>query len=84
MGRLWHSLACVTLVLTFLAIALPAHAQSPRLEAAYVVLGPQGAVARAVLAEGSACPAITIDGAQQPMTVRAQPDAMFACWSARR
>jgi calcineurin-like phosphoesterase family protein len=63
--------------LTFLAIAFPAHAQSPKLEAAYVVLGPQGAVARAVLAEGSACPAISIDGAQRPMSVRAQPDAMF-------
>jgi hypothetical protein len=77
MGRLWHSLACVTLALMLLAIALPAHAQSPQLESAYVVLGPQGAVARAVLAEGSACPAITIDGAQRPMTVRAPPDAMF-------
>ena len=77
MGRLWHSLACVTLALTLLAIALPAHPQSPQLEAAYVVLGPQGAVARAVLAAGSACPAITIDGAQRPMSVRAQPDAMF-------
>jgi hypothetical protein len=77
MGRRWHSLACLTLALTFLAIALPALAQSPKLEAAYVVLGPQGAVARAVLAQDSACPAITIDGTQQPMTVRAQPDAMF-------
>jgi predicted phosphodiesterase len=77
MGRLWHSLACSTLALTLLALAFPAHAQSPKLEAAYVVLGPQGAVARAVLPEGSPCPAITIDGAQRPMSVRAQPDAMF-------
>src|SRR4029077_20008819 len=75
MGRLWHSLACSTLALTLLALAFPAHAQSPKLEAAYVVLGPHGAVARAVLPEGS--PAITIDGAQRPMSVRAQPDAMF-------
>jgi Calcineurin-like phosphoesterase len=77
MGRRRRRFAGSIPALTFLAIALPAHAQSPKLEAAYVVLGPQGAVARAVLAEGSACPAITIDGAQQPMTVRAPPDAMF-------
>jgi predicted phosphodiesterase len=77
MGRLWHSLAATIVALASLALAVPARAQSPNLEAAYVVLGPQGAVARAVLAEGSACPAITIDGTQRPMSVRAQPDAMF-------
>jgi hypothetical protein len=77
MGRLWHSLAATIVALASLALAFPAHAQSPKLEAAYVVLGPQGAVARAVLPEGSPCPAITIDGAQRPMSVRAQPDAMF-------
>ena len=74
MGRLRRPFAAAILLL---AIASRADAQSPKLEAAYVVLGPQGAVARAVLAEGSACPAITIDGAQRPMSVRAQPDAMF-------
>jgi hypothetical protein len=77
MGRRRRRFAASIPALTSLAIAFPAHAQSPKLEAAYVVLGPQGAVARAVLAEGSACPAITIDGAQRPMSVRAQPDAMF-------
>jgi hypothetical protein len=77
MGRRRRRFAASIPALTFLALAFPAHAQSPKLEAAYVVLGPQGAVARAVLAEGSACPAITIDGAQRPMSVRAQPDAMF-------
>jgi hypothetical protein len=77
MGRLWHSLAATIVALASLALAFPAHAQSPKLEAAYVVLGPQGAVARAVLAEGSACPATTIDGTQRPMSVRAQPDARF-------
>ena len=46
-------------------------------EAAYVVLGPQGPVARAVLAQASGCLTITIDGAQQPMSVRALPDAAF-------
>ncbi len=57
--------------------ALPANAQAPKLESAYVVLGPQGAVARAVLSGASVCPAITIDGAPQPMTVRAPPDTRF-------
>jgi hypothetical protein len=74
MGRLRHPFAASTLLLL---AALPASAQSPKLEAAYVVLGPQGAVARAVLADASACPAVTIDGQQQPMAVRARPDAMF-------
>jgi calcineurin-like phosphoesterase family protein len=54
-----------------------AAAQSPTLEATYVVLGAQGAVARAVLANAAQCPAITIDGTQQTMTVRALPDATF-------
>src|SRR2546430_2410752 len=65
------------LALPFLLAPLGAQAQSTKLEAAYVVLGPQGAVARAVLAGTSQCPAITIDGAQQPMNVRAQGDAAF-------
>jgi hypothetical protein len=65
------------LVLTCLLPPLPAGAQTGKLEAAYVVVGPQGAVARAVLADAARCPAITIDGTQQPMTVRAPPDAMF-------
>src|SRR5262245_63266474 len=77
MGRRRRCFAASIPALTFLPIPLPAHAQSPHLQAAYVVLRPQGAVARAVLAEGSACPAITIDGAQRPMSVRAPPDAMF-------
>jgi hypothetical protein len=34
-------------------------------------------VARAVLAQASECPAISIDGAQQVMSVRAVPDAAF-------
>jgi hypothetical protein len=65
------------LVLAVLCAPPTADAQSPRLEAAYVVLGPQGAVARAVLAQANECPAISIDGAQQPMSVRALPDAAF-------
>jgi Calcineurin-like phosphoesterase len=65
------------LALTFLLAPVCAQAQSPKLEAAYVVLGPQGAVARAVLAGARNCPVITIDGAQPPMNVRAQGDAAF-------
>jgi hypothetical protein len=52
-------------------------AQSPTLESTYVVLGPQGAVARAVVAGATGCPAITIDGVQQPMNVRAPPEPTF-------
>src|SRR5215470_11591419 len=66
-------LSTFALVLTL----VPAAAGAQTLEAAYVVLGPQGPVARAVLANATQCPAITVDGAQQAMTVRAPPDASF-------
>jgi Calcineurin-like phosphoesterase len=62
------------LTLAFVLIPHGAAAQSPTLEAAYVVLGAQGAVARAVLSNATQCPAITIDGARQAMSVRALPD----------
>jgi hypothetical protein len=77
MGRLPRQRAALMLALTFPLAPLCAQAQLPKLEAAYVVLGPQGAVARAVLAGASNCPAIAIDGAQHPMNVRAQADAAF-------
>jgi predicted phosphodiesterase len=77
-ARLGCRLAASALALAALCAPRTADAQSPRLEAAYVVLGPQGAVARAVLAQANECPAISIDGAQQPMSVRALPDAAFA------
>jgi hypothetical protein len=64
-------------VLAVLLAPAAANAQSSKLEAAYVVLGPQGPVARAVLADTTACPAITIDGTQQPMNIRAMADAAF-------
>ena len=70
-------LAASALLLATLSWPWAADAQSPKLEAAYVVLGPRGPVARAVLAQASACPTITIDGTQQPMNVRALPDATF-------
>jgi calcineurin-like phosphoesterase family protein len=76
-ARLGCRLAASALALAALCAPRTADAQSPRLEAAYVVLGPQGAVARAVLAQANECPAISIDGAQQPMSVRALPDAAF-------
>ena len=76
-ARLGCRLAASALALAALCAPRTADAQSPRLEAAYVVLGPQGAVARAVLAQASECPAISIDGAQQVMSVRAVPDAAF-------
>ena len=62
------------LALAFAVMPHDAAAQSPSLEAAYVVLGPQGAVARAILSNTTQCPAITVDGTRQAMTVRALPD----------
>jgi hypothetical protein len=58
-------------------IPIPASAQSAKLESAYVVLGPQGALARAIVADVTRCPAISIDGSEQAMKVRALPDAAF-------
>jgi hypothetical protein len=60
--------------------AMPAAAQSPA--AVYVVLGGQGAVARAVVLAGTTgtvpqCPAIVVNGASQAMTMRAAPDTKF-------
>src|SRR4051794_27543171 len=73
------TLAAAAAALALAAVWAPraADAQPSKLEAAYVVLGPQGPVARAVLAQAGSCPDITIDGAQQPMSVRALPDATF-------
>ena len=44
-------------------------------EAAYVVLGGEGAVARAILSDTAECPAIIIGTASSPMRVRAKPDS---------
>src|SRR5262245_12149987 len=70
------SRAVVAGALAWLALTL-APAQAAKLEAAFVVLGPQGAIARAILAAATACPAITIDGTRHSMNVRASPDAAF-------
>ena len=43
-------------------------------EVSYVVMGPDGAVARAILQKDVPCPAINVDGAQQQMDVRAKPN----------
>ena len=66
--------AAVMLALAFALVPQGAAAQSSKLEAVYVVLGAQGAVARAVLSDTTQCPAIVIDGARQAMSVRALPD----------
>ena len=65
------SLACALAALT----PAPATAQSAKLEAAYVVVGGEGAVARAILSDTAECPAITIGTSPGPMRVRAKPDS---------
>jgi hypothetical protein len=69
--------AAPAVAFTLLLAAQPVQAQPTKLEAAYVVLGPQGAVARAVVADATRCPAITVDGREQPMNVRATPEPTF-------
>jgi hypothetical protein len=65
----------VIMVAVACAIALaPAAARADKLEAAYVVVGGQGPVARAILTDAAQCPAITIGNASQPMSIRARPD----------
>src|SRR5712691_4418193 len=66
-------IACALAVLA----TAPAAAQSGKLEAAYVVIGGEGAVARAVLTDAVQCPAITIGDASQPMSIRARPENTF-------
>ena len=59
----------------FFGIALttaPSLAQ-PTLEAAYVLLGEKGAVARTIHTGTADCPALSVDGASQPMNVRMAP-----------
>jgi hypothetical protein len=73
-------LFAMALPIALVSWAMPAAAQSPA--AAYVVLGGQGAVARAVVLAGTTgivpqCPAIVVNGASQAMTVRAAPDTNF-------
>jgi hypothetical protein len=63
-------LACALAALT----PAPAAAQSGKLEAAYVVLGGEGTVARAILSDTAECPTITFGTTPSPMRVRAKPD----------
>jgi hypothetical protein len=42
-----------------------------------VVLGPQGPLARVIVADATRCPQISVDGSEQTMNVRALPDAAF-------
>jgi hypothetical protein len=51
-----------------------AAAQSGKLESAYVVLGGQGAIARAIFSGTTECPTIDLGGAAERMSVRANPD----------
>jgi hypothetical protein len=57
--------------IAFALTAVPALAQT--LEAAYVLLGGNGAVARAVYTGTTYCPALSIDGVTQTMNVRMAP-----------
>ena len=70
--RIFGQLAAAIPLLALLA-PTPAPAKSAKLEAAYVVLGPQGPVARAVYKDAKDCPSVTLDGTAQPMSVRMLP-----------
>lgn len=61
----------------FVAAAAPgiAAAETGTLETAFVVLGGDGAVARAILSGTSECPAIRLNGMPQPMRLRAAPQS---------
>jgi hypothetical protein len=68
-------LALVALLCLSTAAARPGvAAETATLEAAYVVLGRDGAVGRAILSGTRECPAIIFDGAAQPMQLRAEPE----------
>lgn len=63
--------------LALLAAGHAAKAQTGTLEAAYVLLGPQGALARAVYSGTTACPSIAVNGAAQAMSVRSSGNTAF-------
>ena len=66
---------CGGFVVMLSSIVAAGAAPQGGVEAAYVVLGPQGAVGRAVLRDAVQCPAIELDGTEQPMQIRARADA---------
>ncbi|MGZ9086891.1 MAG: hypothetical protein ACXW3R_15460 [Rhodoplanes sp.] len=70
------ALAGAVLALAVLAPS-PAAAQSGKIETAYVVLGEDGAIARAILSNTSECPTIDVGGVAERMSVRAGADAAF-------
>ena len=74
------SLRVAVFSIAFALTTAPSLAQ-PTLEAAYVLLGGGGAVARTVYTRTTDCAALTIDGATQTMSVRMAPqtgdDARF-------
>jgi hypothetical protein len=55
----------------------PAAARSAKLETAYVVLGGQGAIARAILTATNKCPPIRVGRSTKRMSVRARPNGAF-------
>jgi Calcineurin-like phosphoesterase len=76
----WRAAALVLCGMLAMPLATPpgsADAQSAKLETAYVVLGADGAIARAILSDATECPMIDIGGAAERMSIRARPDAAF-------
>ena len=84
--------AAFALALATVAPASVAQAKS-KLEFAYVVLGSQGAVARAVYTDATTCPSLALSAqsgkSTQPMSVRCRKAATrrtrsrrFRCWCA--
>src|SRR5882672_10961922 len=69
-------MSCRPAAVIVLALIAPtqASAKSAKLEAAYVVLGPQGPVARAVYRHAKDCPSIALNGTKQAMRVRMLPE----------
>ena len=60
--------------IAFVLTTAPSLAQ-PTLEAAYVLLGGSGAVARTIYTGATDCPALSVDGAMQTMSVRMAPQS---------
>jgi Calcineurin-like phosphoesterase len=72
--RILHRV-CGAFVVMLSSIVAADAAPRGGVEAAFVLLGPQGAVGRAVLRDAVQCPAIELDGTEQPMQIRARADA---------
>src|SRR3954453_20007759 len=71
-----HSGSALALILA-IAGSAAAHARSDTPDYTYVLLGAQGAIARAIYTDATDCPSIKVDKKPQPMNARMGDSTAF-------